>query len=155
PSRVRVGPVECGPEAIAVAAGPRAGESPEPLMETAQADRHAGAALPRGGACKPRTALSAFQALAEAGRKPLAHTRAAPGPPRGSDVVGAGDVELVASYADMLQNGARNVQNVALLREVGRSGMPGLLKRGLSATIEEWLMAAEYIMSEGNHQVVL
>jgi len=155
PSRVRVGPVEFGPEAIVVAAGPCSVESPEQLMETAQAVRQAGAVLLRGGAFKPRTSPYAFQGLAEDGLKLLAQARAATGLPVVTEVVAPGDVELVASYADMLQIGARNMQNFALLREVGRSGMPVLLKRGLSATIEEWLMAAEYIMSEGNHQVVL
>ena len=130
PSRVRVGPVEFGPEAIVVAAGPCSVESPEQLMETAQAVRQAGAVLLRGGAFKPRTSPYAFQGLAEDGLKLLAQARAATGLPVVTEVVAPGDVELVASYADMLQIGARNMQNFALLREVGRSGMPVLLKRG-------------------------
>lgn len=155
PSRVRVGPVQIGGSAVAVIAGPCSVESPEQLLETAHAVRQAGAALLRGGAFKPRTSPYAFQGLAEEGLKLLAQARSETGLPVVTEVVSPGDVELVASYADMLQIGARNMQNFALLREVGRSRMPVLLKRGLSATIDEWLMAAEYVMSEGNDQVVL
>ncbi|BAS27630.1 3-deoxy-7-phosphoheptulonate synthase [Limnochorda pilosa] len=154
-SRVRVGAVEIGGPEIVVIAGPCSVESLEQLLETAQAVGEAGAALLRGGAFKPRTSPYAFQGLAEQGLKLLAQTRAQTGLGVVTEVLSPAEVELVAAHADMLQVGARNMQNFPLLREVGRSRRPVLLKRGLSATIEEWLMAAEYVMSEGNHQVVL
>lgn len=155
PSQVRVGQVVIGGPDVVVIAGPCSVESPEQLLETARAVRQAGAVLLRGGAFKPRTSPYAFQGLAEEGLKLLAQAREETGLRVVTEVVSPGDVALVASYADMLQIGARNMQNFALLREVGRCRKPVLLKRGLSATIDEWLMAAEYIMSEGNHQVVL
>lgn len=109
----------------------------------------------RGGAYKPRTSPYSFQGLEEEGLKLLAVARAETGLPVVTEVMDTEHVELVAEYADMLQIGARNMQNFALLKEVGRVGKPVLLKRGLAATIEEWLMAAEYIMSAGNPNVVL
>jgi 3-deoxy-7-phosphoheptulonate synthase len=115
----------------------------------------AGAALLRGGAYKPRTSPYAFQGLGEAGLKILAEVRAETGLPVVTEVVDARDVDLVASYADMLQIGTRNMQNFALLQAAGSAGKPVMLKRGMNATIEEWLMAAEYIAQRGNLDIVL
>ncbi|MDI3279853.1 MAG: 3-deoxy-7-phosphoheptulonate synthase [Bacillota bacterium] len=152
---VRVGPVVIGLENLVVMAGPCAVESEEQIILTARAVQAAGAQILRGGAYKPRTSPYAFQGLQKEGLKMLAAARAATGLPVVSEVMNPRDVELVGEYVDMLQIGARNMQNFSLLREVGRFGKPVLLKRGLAATIEEWLMAAEYILSEGNYQVVL
>ncbi len=115
----------------------------------------AGATLLRGGAYKPRSSPYAFQGLGEAGLRILADVRAETGLPVVTEVIDVADVELVASYADMLQVGTRNAQNFALLQAVGEAGKPVLLKRGMSSTIEEWLMAAEYIAQRGNLDVVL
>ena len=115
----------------------------------------AGATLLRGGAFKPRTSPYAFQGLGEEGLRILADVRAETGLPVVTEVVDAHDVELVASYADMLQVGTRNMQNFALLQAVGEAGKPVMLKRGMSSTIEEWLMAAEYIAQRGNLDIVL
>lgn len=154
-SQVRVGPVVFGGDEIVVVAGPCSVESREQLLETAEAVARAGARVLRGGAFKPRTSPYSFQGLEEEGLKILAEARERYGLPIVTEVVSPDSVELVARYADMLQIGARNMQNFQLLREAGRSGMPILLKRGMSATVEEWLMAAEYILSEGNFNVVL
>jgi 3-deoxy-7-phosphoheptulonate synthase len=115
----------------------------------------AGASLLRGGAYKPRSSPYAFQGLGEAGLKILADVRAETGLPIVTEVVDPGDVDLVASYADMLQVGTRNMQNFPLLQAVGGVGKPVMLKRGMNATIEEWLMAAEYIAQRGNLDIVL
>jgi len=115
----------------------------------------AGASLMRGGAFKPRTSPYAYQGLGEAGLKILAEVRAETGLPVVTEVIDPGSVDLVASYADMLQVGTRNMQNFALLQAVGSASKPVLLKRGMSATIEEWLMAAEYIAQRGNLNIVL
>ena len=117
--------------------------------------KKAGASMLRGGAFKPRTSPYAFQGLEEEGLKILKNVGAAVGIPFVTEVVNPRDVDLVARYADMLQIGARNMQNFTLLKEVGKTKKPVMLKRGLAATIEEWLMAAEYILSEGNYQLVL
>lgn len=152
---VQVGNVAIGGEDVVFMAGPCAIESEEQILETAHAVKAAGATMLRGGAFKPRTSPYSFQGLGELGLKLLAEAGRATGLPVISEVIEPGDVELVAQYVDVLQIGARNMQNFSLLRKVGQMHVPVLLKRGLAATIEEWLMAAEYIMSEGNYQVIL
>lgn len=154
-SVVRVGGVPIGGTTTTMIAGPCAVETPEQTRAAARMARDAGASLLRGGAYKPRTSPYAFQGLGEAGLKILADVRDETGLPLVTEVVDAADVELVASYADMLQIGTRNMQNFALLRAAGEAGRPVLLKRGMSATIEEWLMAAEYIAQCGNLDIVL
>lgn len=154
-SVITVGNARIGGEELTVIAGPCAVESEEQIVSAARTVRDAGASLLRGGAYKPRTSPYSFQGLEEEGLKLLAVARAETGLPVVTEVMDTEHVELVAEYADMLQIGARNMQNFALLKEVGRVGKPVLLKRGLAATIEEWLMAAEYIMSAGNPNVVL
>ncbi|MGE5551106.1 MAG: 3-deoxy-7-phosphoheptulonate synthase [Bacteroidota bacterium] len=155
PSEIRVGPLSIGGKRAVVIAGPCAVENAEQIVNTAKAVKASGADMLRGGAYKPRTSPYAFQGLEQEGLILLAQARAETGLPVVTEVVNPRDVELVAQYADMLQIGARNMQNFTLLREVGRSKRPVLLKRGLAATAEEWLMAAEYILSEGNYEVVL
>jgi 3-deoxy-7-phosphoheptulonate synthase len=130
-------------------------ESEEQLLATAEAVRAAGGHILRGGAFKPRTSPYAFSGLGEEGLRLLARAREVTGLPVVTEVMEPGDVELVGRYTDMLQIGSRNMQNYPLLRAVGKTRMPVLLKRGLAATIEEWLLAAEYILAEGNSQVVL
>ncbi|WP_084956832.1 3-deoxy-7-phosphoheptulonate synthase [Thermoactinospora rubra] len=154
-STVRVGGVPIGPGTVTLIAGPCAVETPEQTLEAARMAKAAGATLLRGGAFKPRTSPYAFQGLGEAGLRILAEVREETGLPIVTEVVDAHDVELVASYADMLQVGTRNAQNFALLQAVGQAGRPVMLKRGMSATIEEWLMAAEYIAQRGNLDIVL
>ncbi|MFC7330355.1 3-deoxy-7-phosphoheptulonate synthase [Marinactinospora rubrisoli] len=152
---VRVGGVPIGGDHMTLIAGPCAVETPEQTLAAARMARAAGAALLRGGAYKPRTSPYAFQGLGEAGLRILADVRAETGLPIVTEVVDPADVELVASYADMLQIGTRNMQNFALLQAAGEAGRPVMLKRGMSATIEEWLMAAEYIAQRGNLDIVL
>jgi 3-deoxy-7-phosphoheptulonate synthase len=147
--------VPIGPDTFTLVAGPCAVETPEQTLDAAVMAQAAGAALLRGGAYKPRTSPYAFQGLGEDGLRILSDVRQETGLPFVTEVVDAHDVELVASYADMLQVGTRNMQNFALLQEVGRSGKPVLLKRGMSSTIEEWLMAAEYVAQRGNLDIVL
>ncbi|GGL09537.1 3-deoxy-7-phosphoheptulonate synthase [Sphaerisporangium melleum] len=154
-STVRVGNVPIGPGTITLIAGPCAVETPDQTLAAARMAQAAGATLLRGGAYKPRTSPYAFQGLGEAGLRILADVRAETGLPIVTEVVDAHDVELVASYADMLQVGTRNAQNFGLLQAVGSVGKPVMLKRGMSATIEEWLMAAEYIAQRGNLEIVL
>lgn len=154
-SVVRVGGVPVGPGTMTLIAGPCAVETPEQTLGAAQMAQAAGATLLRGGAFKPRTSPYAFQGLGEAGLRILADVREETGMPIVTEVVDAGDVDLVASYADMLQIGTRNAQNFSLLQAAGESGKPVLLKRGMSGTIEEWLMAAEYIAQRGNLDIVL
>jgi 3-deoxy-7-phosphoheptulonate synthase len=125
------------------------------MLETARAVKAAGATVLRGGAFKPRTSPYSFQGLAEEGLKLLDLARAATGLKIVTEVVNPMDAELVAEYADILQIGARNAQNFALLKKVGEVGKPVLLKRGMATTIKEFLMAAEYILSEGNYDVIL
>ncbi|KWT62283.1 3-deoxy-7-phosphoheptulonate synthase [Streptomyces albus subsp. albus] len=154
-SVVRVGGVPIGPDTLSVIAGPCAVESPEQTLTAARMARAAGASLLRGGAYKPRTSPYAYQGLGEAGLRILADVREETGLPVVTEVIDPGSVELVASYADMLQIGTRNMQNFALLQAVGSAGRPVLLKRGFGATIDEWLMAAEYIAQRGNLDIVL
>lgn len=154
-STVHVGGVPIGPDTVTLIAGPCAVETPQQTLEAALMAKAAGATLLRGGAYKPRTSPYAFQGLGEAGLRILADVRAETGLPIVTEVVDAHDVELVASYADMLQVGTRNAQNFALLQAVGAAGKPVMLKRGMNATIEEWLMAAEYIAQRGNLDIVL
>lgn len=154
-SQVRVGDVVFGGTKLVIIAGPCAVENETQMMETARMVKKAGASMLRGGAFKPRTSPYAFQGLEEEGLKILKDVREEIGIPFVTEVVNPKDVELVARYADMFQIGARNMQNFTLLKEVGKTNKPVILKRGLAATIEEWLMAAEYILSEGNFQVVL
>ncbi len=152
---INIGDVKIGGGSFVVMAGPCAVESREQLLATARVVKDAGANILRGGAFKPRTSPYSFQGLEEEGLKILAEAREETGLPIVTEVINPRDVELVASYADIIQIGARNMQNFTLLRDVGMSRRPVLLKRGLSATIEEWLMAAEYIMCGGNYEVIL
>lgn len=152
---VDVDGVQIGGKKLVAIAGPCAVESEKQLMSIAHAVKQAGADMLRGGAYKPRTSPYTFQGLGEDGLKLLAQARQATGLKVVTEVVDPRDVELVANYVDMLQIGARNMQNYRLLQEVGQCRKPVILKRGLSATIEEWLMAAEYILYSGNPNVVL
>ncbi|CEP68405.1 Aldolase-type TIM barrel [Moorella glycerini] len=155
PTMVRVGGVPVGGRGLVVMAGPCAVESEEQLLSAARAVKAAGAQILRGGAFKPRTSPYAFQGLEEEGLKMLARVREEVGLPFVTEAVDTRDVALVAEYADAIQIGARNMQNFRLLKEAGATGKPILLKRGLAATIEEWLMAAEYILDSGNPNVIL
>ena len=152
---IEVGGVRIGDGHCVVMAGPCSIESEEHIVATAQAVAAIGAHILRGGAFKPRTSPYAFRGLGEEGLKHLATARAQTGLPVITEVMSVRDVDLVARYADILQVGARNMQNFILLDEVGRVGKPVMLKRGLSATIEEWLLAGEYILAQGNHEVIL
>jgi len=152
---VRVGALGIGDGSFTVMAGPCAVETEEQLMECAWVAKKAGAHILRGGAFKPRTSPYSFQGLEEAGLKLLKMVRERTGLPVVTEVVNPADVDLVEAYADILQIGARNVQNFALLKRVGQARKPVLLKRGMMTTIEELLMSAEYILSEGNADVIL
>jgi 3-deoxy-7-phosphoheptulonate synthase len=152
---VYVGGVPIGPDTFTLIAGPCAVETPQQTLDAALMAKAAGATVLRGGAFKPRTSPYAFQGLGERGLQILAEVREQTGLPVVTEVVDAHDVELVASYADMVQVGTRNMQNFALLQAVGQAGRPVLLKRGMSATVEEWLMAAEYVAQRGNLDIVL
>nr|WP_211247741.1 3-deoxy-7-phosphoheptulonate synthase [Cryptosporangium arvum] len=154
-STVHVRGVPIGPDSVTLIAGPCAVETPEQTLAAARMARGAGAALLRGGAYKPRTSPYAFQGLGVDGLKILADVRTETGLPVVTEVVDPADVDVVAEYADMLQIGTRNMQNFPLLQAVGAIGKPVLLKRGLTATYEEWLMAAEYIAQRGNLDIVL
>ena len=147
--------VAIGGEKLVVMAGPCSVESEEQIVTTARAVKAAGATVLRGGAYKPRTSPYAFQGMEEDGLKLLALAREETGLPVVTEVVNPRDVELVARYADVLQVGARNVQNFALLKMLGQLDVPVLLKRGMATTIQEFLMSAEYILAEGNRRVVL
>ena len=147
--------IKIGDGTPVVMAGPCAVESREQLMETAQLIKEGGAQFIRGGAYKPRTSPYAFQGLEEEGLKYLAEAREKTGLAVVTEVTVVEAVDTVAAYADLLQVGARNMQNFGLLKAVGRAGKPVMLKRGLAATIDEWLNAAEYIMNEGNPNVIL
>jgi 3-deoxy-7-phosphoheptulonate synthase len=153
-SVVEVGGLRIG-EDFAVIAGPCAVESEDQLIRTAVAVKAAGASMLRGGAFKPRTSPYAFQGLGLKGLKILDKARRETGLPIVTEVIDTRDVSWVGEYADVLQIGARNMQNYSLLREVGKSGRPVLLKRGMYSTLEEWLNCAEYIMAEGNPGVIL
>ncbi len=144
-----------GPGTMTVMAGPCAIESREQLMETAFAVKKAGATFLRGGAYKPRTSPYSFQGLEEEGLKYMKEAREATGLNVICEVTSAHAIEAAVQYVDMLQIGARNMQNFELLKEAGKSGIPVLLKRGIAATVDEWLNAAEYIISEGNPNIVL
>lgn len=152
---VRVGDAEIGGDELAIIAGPCAIESRTQAFAIAETVRRSGARFFRGGAFKPRTSPYAFQGLGEEGLKILAEIRDTYGLRIVTEALDEPGVDLVEQYADVIQIGARSMQNFTLLRRVGRSRLPVLLKRGLSATLDEWLLAAEYIMSEGNYQVVL
>ena len=152
---VDVDGVSIGGDEVVIMAGPCSVEDEAMLIETAGFVAAQGARMLRGGAFKPRTSPYSFQGLGESGLRMLSTARAETGLRVVSEVVTPADVELVARYVDMLQVGTRNMQNYALLQEVGGSGKPVLLKRGMSSTVEEWLLAAEYILSRGNRDVVL
>lgn len=143
------------PGSFALVAGPCAVESPEQTLTIARAVAAAGATMLRGGAFKPRTSPRSFQGLGREGLEILAEARRQTGLPVVTEVLDAREVELVAAHADVLQVGSRNMQNFSLLRELGRTRQPVLLKRGLAATIEEWLLAAEYVTAGGNEDLVL
>ncbi|HEX7313745.1 MAG TPA: 3-deoxy-7-phosphoheptulonate synthase [Pyrinomonadaceae bacterium] len=152
---VKVGDAEIGGEELAIIAGPCAVENREQLFAVAEAVRRSGARFFRGGAFKPRTSPYAFQGLGEEGLKLLAEVREAFGLKIVTEAVDEASADVVDKYADVFQVGARNMQNFSLLKRAGRSRLPVLLKRGLSATIDEWLLAAEYIMAEGNYNIIL
>jgi 3-deoxy-7-phosphoheptulonate synthase len=152
---IKVGDVEIGGPKCVVMAGPCAVESEEQLMESAYVVKKAGASMLRGGAFKPRTSPYSFQGLGEEGLKILAKAREKTGLPVVTEVMSSSEVELVESYADVLQVGARNTQNFALLKAVGQANKPVLLKRGMMTTLEELLMSAEYILASGNDRVIL
>ena len=152
---VRVGDAAIGGDELAIIAGPCAIESRAQAFSIAEAVRRSGARFFRGGAFKPRTSPYAFQGLGEEGLRILADIREAYGLKIVTEALDESGVDLVERYGDIIQIGARNMQNFSLLRRAGKSQLPVLLKRGLSATLDEWLLAAEYIMSEGNYQVVL
>ena len=154
-SVIKVGNVEFGNSQFVVIAGPCSVETREQIILSAEIVKKAGAQMLRGGAFKPRTSPYSFQGLEEEGLKLLAEAREKTGLPFVTEVISPSDVELVAKYSDMLQIGARNMQNFALLKEVGKTKRPILLKRGMSSTYKELLMSAEYIMSQGNYEVVL
>ncbi|APG27994.1 3-deoxy-7-phosphoheptulonate synthase [Syntrophotalea acetylenivorans] len=156
PSIIELAPgLTIGGEQLVVMAGPCSVEGEEQLIETARAVKAAGATVLRGGAFKPRTSPYAFQGLEEEGLRLLDLARQETGLPIVTEVVNPRDVELVARYADILQVGARNVQNFPLLKLLGQQDKPVLLKRGMATTIKEFLMSAEYILSEGNRRVIL
>lgn len=154
-SVVEVGGARFGAGEVQVIAGPCSIENRELLFETAQAAKEAGATLLRGGAYKPRTSPYAFQGLGERGLELLAEARELTGLPVVTELMDPRDTVLVAKYADVVQIGARNMQNFRLLKEVGNLPKPVLLKRGLAATLVELLMSAEYIAAQGNHRVLL
>jgi 3-deoxy-7-phosphoheptulonate synthase len=154
-SIVRVGSVQIGDGELCVIAGPCAVESRDQLITTAESVAQSGASILRGDAFKPRTSPYTFQGLGKAGLEILAEARELTGLPFVAEVIDPRDVELVASYADMVRIGTRNMSNQALLCEVGRQPKPVLLKRGRAATVEEWIDAAEYVHSEGNPSIVL
>jgi 3-deoxy-7-phosphoheptulonate synthase len=152
---VRVGDATIGGDELAIIAGPCAIESRNQAFAIAEAVRRSGARFFRGGAYKPRTSPYAFQGLGEEGLRILAEVRDTYGLKIVTEALDEAGVDLVERYGDMIQIGARNMQNFSLLRRAGKAKLPVLLKRGLSATLDEWLLAAEYIMAEGNYQIVL
>ncbi len=155
PSKVKIGNVTVGETELVIMAGPCSVESEDQIASIAKEISKAGAKILRGGAFKPRTSPYSFQGLGKVGLQLLAEARKLTGMPIITEVMDTKDLELVAAYADCLQIGARNMQNFSLLREVGRTNLPVMLKRGMSATIKDLLMSAEYILSEGNFQVLL
>ncbi|HWI55290.1 MAG TPA: 3-deoxy-7-phosphoheptulonate synthase [Desulfobacteria bacterium] len=152
---ITVGDAVFGGEQLTIIAGPCAVEDRDGYIETALKLKETGARMLRGGAFKPRTSPYSFQGLEAEGLTIMAEARDITGLPVVTEIMDTRDIELVAKYSDVVQIGSRNMQNFVLLKEVGRIDKPVLLKRGLSATIEEWLMAAEYILSEGNSQVIM
>lgn len=154
-SIVSIGGVTIGGNGIVVIAGPCAVENETQLFAAADVVKKAGANILRGGAFKPRTSPFSFQGMEKAGLELLARAREKFGLPVVTEVVDSGDVKLVSQYADILQVGARNMQNFSLLKNVGKSKCPVILKRGLSSTVTEWLTAADYLLAEGNTQVIL
>jgi 3-deoxy-7-phosphoheptulonate synthase len=150
-----IGGRKVGGEHFALIAGPCTVESREQLIDAAHAVKDAGATMLRGGAYKPRTSPYAFQGLGQEGLRLLAEAKEITGMPIVTELMDVRDIEAVIEVADVVQIGARNMQNYTLLSEVGRAGIPVLIKRGLSATLEELLMAAEYVLKEGNEQVIL
>jgi 3-deoxy-7-phosphoheptulonate synthase len=152
---VKVGDIDIGGPELVIMAGPCAVESEEQVVETARAVKAAGADILRGGAFKPSTSPYHFRGLGPGGLEILARARAETGLAIITEVMAPQDVALVSKYADILQVGTRNMQNFSLLDEVGKARKPVLLKRGLSATIQEWLLSAEYILSQGNRQLIL
>lgn len=155
PTKIKIRDLEIGGDNFIIMAGPCAVESREQLFETAYAVKAGGAQILRGGAYKPRTSPYSFQGLETEGLKYMAEVRKETGLAVVCEVTSLDAVENAVKYVDILQVGARNMQNFYLLKEVGKTGMPVLLKRGIAATIDEWLNAAEYIMSEGNPNVIL
>ncbi|MDK2808893.1 MAG: 3-deoxy-7-phosphoheptulonate synthase [Clostridiales bacterium] len=155
PSIVKVGNASIGGNSFVIMSGPCAVESEKQVMETAKAIKASGAQILRGGAYKPRTSPYSFQGLEEEGLKLMKEARDETGLAIVCEVTSLEAINAASKYVDMLQIGARNMQNFYLLKEAGKTGLPVLLKRGLSATIEEWLNAAEYVMAEGNPNVVL
>ena len=147
--------VKIGGKRLVIMAGPCSVESRSQVLETAWAVKEAGATILRGGAFKPRSSPYSFQGMGEEGLQILAEAREQTGLPIVTEVMAPEQVALVAEYSDILQIGARNMQNYALLHAVGRSNRPVFLKRGMMSTIEEWLMSAEYVLSNGNYQVML
>jgi 3-deoxy-7-phosphoheptulonate synthase len=155
PTTVKVGTTPVGRAAFTIIAGPCAVESDDQAIAACRAAKAAGATILRGGAYKPRSSPYSFQGLGERGLEILAECREQTGLPIVTEVLDSRDVELVAEWADCLQIGTRNMQNFGLLREVGQTKKPVMLKRGLSATVEEWLMAAEYVAQRGNSEIIL
>jgi 3-deoxy-7-phosphoheptulonate synthase len=155
PTVLDIGGRKVGGQSFALIAGPCTVESREQTLDTARIVRDAGATLFRGGAYKPRTSPYAFQGLGQEGLRLLAEAKAETGLPVVTEVMDARDLEAVLQVADVIQIGARNMQNYSLLSEIGRSGCPALIKRGFSSTLEELLMSAEYILKEGNESVML
>ena len=152
---IKVGDTVIGGKRICVIAGPCSVENETMMLETAKQVKKAGASFLRGGAFKPRTSPYSFQGLGEEGLRYLETSKLKTGLPIVTELMDPRDIEVVEKYADIIQIGARNMQNFRLLLEVGQSRKPVLLKRGLSATVKEWLMSAEYIMSRGNHDVIM
>lgn len=155
PAKVKIGGISIGGREVIVIAGPCAVESREQLTETAVSVRNSNAKILRGGAFKPRSSPYSFQGLGEEGLKMLREISNLTGMPVVTEVMDTRQIELVCRYADMLQIGSRNMQNYVLLKEIGLTRKPVLLKRGMMATIDEFVLAAEYILSQGNDQVVL
>lgn len=152
---ITVGDVKIGGDEIVVMAGPCAVESREQILETAWAVKEAGAKILRGGAFKPRTSPYTFQGLGVPALELLGEVSETVGLPVVSEVMSSSDIEAISKYVDILQIGARNMQNYSLLQEVGKATKPVLLKRGMSSTIHEWLMSAEYVLSNRNYEVIL
>lgn len=152
---VKLNGIEIGGDQVVIMAGPCSVESREQVLEAAIVVKEAGAQILRGGAFKPRTLPYSFQGLGEEGLKLLAEARDETGLPIVTEVMDPSEVELVEAYADILQIGTRNMQNFPLLKSVGRADKPVMLKRGMSATINEWLGCAEYILAEGNPDVIM